>query len=94
MNTIPTRITENQIDQHIRPFISTAKRGYECQISLYKVFNYILYRFYTGCQWKQLPIDADKEQPEKKKSAMMPFTTIFISGVERAVWKKCGKIAL
>ena len=94
MSTIPTSLTEKQFEQHIRPYISTAKRGYECQIPLYKVFNYILYRLYTGCQWKQVPIDMDRVQPEKKKSAMMPFTTTFVSGVEMVVWKKCGKVAL
>ena len=84
MSTIPTSLTDKQFNQHIRPFISTAKRGYECQIPLFKVFNYILFRLHTGCQWDRLPIDPDPEHPEKKKSAMMPFTTIFVSGVEMA----------
>jgi len=94
MSTIPTSLTENQFNQHVRPFISTAKRGFECQIPLYKVFNYILYRFHTGCQWNQLPIGSEVEHPEKKKSAMMRFTIIFENGVGTAVWKKCGKGAL
>jgi transposase len=85
MSTIPTSLTEKQFEEHIRPYISTAKRGFVCQIPLYKVFNYILYRLHTGCQWAKLPIDPDKSNPEKKKSAMMPFTTIFGSGVETAV---------
>ena len=84
MSTIPTSLTDKQFNQHIRPFVSTAKRGFECQIPLFKVFNYILYRLHTGCQWDRLPIDPDPEHPEKKKSAMMPFTTIFVSGVEMA----------
>lgn len=94
MSTIPTSLTENQFEQHVRPFVSTAKRGYECKIPLYKVFNYILYRLHTGCQWAQLPIDPDKDDPEKKKLATTPFTTIFASGVRMAAWKKCGKAAL
>lgn len=94
MSTIPTSLTEKQFNQQVRPYISTAKRGFECQIPLHKVFNYILYRLHTGCQWHQLPIDPDKEHPEKKKSALMPFTTIFASGVGMVVWKKCGKGAL
>ena len=81
MSTIPTSLTEKQFEQHVRPFISTAKRGYECKIPLYKVFNYILYRLHTGCQWGMLPIDPDKDNPEKKKSAMTLSTTIFASGV-------------
>lgn len=82
MSTIPTSLTEKQFNEYIRPYLSTAKRGYECKIPLHKVFNYILYRLHTGCQWQQLPIDLDLEHPEKKKSAMMPFITIFVNGVE------------
>jgi len=67
MSTIPTRITEKQFDEHVRPYISVAKRGFECQIPLYKVFNYILYRMHTGCQWEQLPIERDRDDPEKKE---------------------------
>ncbi len=94
MSTIPTSLTEKQFEQHVRPFITTAKRGYECKIPLYKVFNYILSRLHTGCQWQKLPIDPDKDDPEKKKSAMTPFTIIFASGVGMVLWKRCGKAAL
>ncbi len=93
MSTIPTSLTEKQFRQHIRPYISTAKRGYECKIPLFKVFNYILYRWHTGCQWNQLPIEADREHPEKKKSAMMLFTTIFANGARMGHWKRYGKAA-
>ena len=93
MSTIPTSLTEKQFDQHVLPYLTTAKRGYVCKIPLFKLFNYILYRWHTGCQWNQLPIEADKEHPEKKKSAMTWFTTIFASGAGMALWKRCGKVA-
>ena len=67
MSTIPTSLTEKQFDEHVRPYIRVAKRGYECQIPLYKVFNYILYRLHTGCQWHQIPIQDDPEDPRKKE---------------------------
>ena len=67
MSTIPISLTEKQFDQHIRAFISVAKRGYECKIPLYKVFNYVLYQLHTGCQWYQLPIDPDPDDPDKKE---------------------------
>lgn len=67
MSTIPTSLTENQFDQHVRPYVSVAKRGYECSIPLYKVFNYILYRLHTGCQWERLPIEQDRHAPRKKE---------------------------
>ena len=84
MSTIPTSLTEKQFTQHVRLFISTKKRGFECKIPLHKVFNYILYRLHTGCQWDQLPIDPDTND-QKKRSAMMPFNTIFASGAGTAV---------
>ena len=66
MSTIPTSVTEEQFDLHIRPLLTTAKRGYTCKIALVKVFNYILYRLHTGCQWTELPIALSRNNPEKK----------------------------
>lgn len=93
MSTIPTSLTKKQFSEHVLPHLSVAKRGYVCQIPLYKVFNYILYRYHTGCQWKQLPIAPDPSNSEKKKSATMPSTTTFASGVGMAVWSEFGKVA-
>lgn len=67
MSTIPTSVTEKQFDQHIRPHITVAKRGFESKIPLYKIFNYVLKKLYTGCQWKELPIDRDPDDLEKKE---------------------------
>ena len=91
MSTIPTSVTEKQFDAYVRPYLSTAKRGYESKIPLYKIFNYVLYRLHTGCQWERLPIDPDPDDPEKKKSAMTPFIIIFASGAAMAASKRCGK---
>lgn len=66
MSTIPTSVTEEQFDEYIRPMLTTAKRGYVCKIALVKVFNYILYRLHTGCQWSELPMAASRNDPEKK----------------------------
>lgn len=67
MSTIPTSIKEEMFESHILPRLSTAKRGYVSKIPLYKIFNYILYWLHTGCQWSQLPIEADKSEPDKKE---------------------------
>ena len=67
MSTIPTSLTEKQFDEHIRPYISTAKRGFKSKIPLFKIFNYVLYRLHTGCQWYQLPIVAEPDNPDKKE---------------------------
>src|SRR5262249_24832084 len=47
----------------ILPYLRVAKRGYVSKIELYKIFNYILYRLHTGCQWESLSIAPDKEYP-------------------------------
>jgi transposase len=65
MARIPLDVNETQFEQHFRPRLSTAKRGFVCKIPLYKVFNYILYKLRTGVQWEFLPIDANEDgQPE------------------------------
>jgi len=61
MSTIPTSLTEEQFSIHILPYLSTAKRGFVSKIPLYKIFNLVLYRLHTGCQWEQLPITAPAE---------------------------------
>src|SRR2546423_2208255 len=65
MSPIPTSVTEKQFAEHILPYLSTAKRGYVSSIPLDKIFNYILYRLHTGCQWKALPMDHKADQPEE-----------------------------
>jgi transposase len=80
MSQIPTELTEKQFEEYINPYLSKARRGFVCQISLHKVFNYILYWLHTGCQWERLPIDTNPVS-EKKKSATVPFTITFSNGV-------------
>ncbi len=61
---IPTQLTEQQFQQYIEPHLSRAKRGYISEQPLYKIFNYILYKLYTGCQWDALPIEkAENDRP-------------------------------
>jgi transposase len=61
MSAIATSVTEEQFKVHMLPFLSTAKRGYVSRIPLYKIFNYVLYRLHTGCQWAQVPIEQTDE---------------------------------
>ncbi|MGB7341158.1 MAG: hypothetical protein WBC91_19835 [Phototrophicaceae bacterium] len=94
MSTIPTSVTEEQFEQHIRPYLLTAQRGYECKIALYKVFNYILKRLHTGCQWSELETAPDRTNPEKKKSVGKRSIIIGKNGMQEAVLNKFGNIAL
>ena len=72
MARIPIAVTESQFEEHFRPHLSTAKRGFECKIALYKVFNYILYKLRTGVQWEFLPID-DNEEGQPEISYQVPY---------------------
>ena len=92
MSTIPTSVTEEQFEQHIRPYLLIAKRGYECKIPLYKVFNYILKRLHTGCQWSELETASNPKHREKKKSVGKQYTIIGKNGMRQAVLNKFGNI--
>jgi transposase len=51
---IPVQLTEEQFQTFVEPYLSRAKRGYDCKIPRYKLFNYLLHVLYTGCQWPAL----------------------------------------
>lgn len=53
-NRLPIKVTQNEFNTHIKPFLSKRKRGQKPKISYYKIFNYILYVLHTGMQWDQL----------------------------------------
>ena len=72
MAAIPTDVTKSQFDQYIRPHLSTAERGYESKQSLYKIFNLILYKLTTSCQWPKLPIERDA-QNQPVMSYQVPY---------------------
>lgn len=90
MSTIPTSVTEQEFEEYIRPYLKTAKRGYECKIALYKVFNYILKHLHTGCQWSELAIAADPSDPEKKKSVGKRCIITGKSGMQQVALSKSG----
>lgn len=56
MSTIPESVTERQFRDYILPYLTIAKRGYVSQTPLVGIFNLILYRLHTGCQWDCLPV--------------------------------------
>jgi len=55
-NELPARVSQKNFNKYILPCLSKGKRGPKPKISLYKIFNYILYGLHTGCQWDKLPI--------------------------------------
>jgi putative transposase of IS4/5 family DUF4096 len=72
MAKIPTEATKWQFTRYIRPHLSTAKRGYESDMPLYKIFNLILYKLYAGCPWPALPIEKD-DQGQPVMSYQVPY---------------------
>lgn len=57
---IPVTLSAEQFDQFVLPHLTAGSRGPRPKLSLYKSFNYILKLLYTGCQWKELPIEKDE----------------------------------
>jgi len=62
MSTIPISVTEEQFKQHIEPYLGKAKRGYVSQQPLWRIFNLILYRVHSGCQWYRLPVSGSRSE--------------------------------
>ena len=58
---IPTYLTLEQFNEFVLPHLYIGSRGSQPKLSLHAVFNYILKLLYLGCQWKELPIEKNKE---------------------------------
>jgi transposase len=59
------KLSVAQFEEFILPHLSRGRRGPPPQLSLHKIFNYILQVLYMGCQWKTLPIEKDcRGRPE------------------------------
>lgn len=62
---IPTHLTLEQFEEFVLPHLYRGSRGPQPKLSLHAIFNYILKLLYRGCQWKELPIEKDKDgRPE------------------------------
>src|SRR5258708_38064569 len=66
MSTIPESVTEEQFRAYILPHLTTARRGYVSRTPLQGIFNLILYRLHTGCQWDRLPVSRDAKERERR----------------------------
>lgn len=74
MNHIPTKLIEKDFEVYILPFLTIAKRGFVSSIPLYLIFNGILYKLYTGCQWKALPT---KEFRDEEKDIELSYQSFY-----------------
>src|SRR5512145_1090127 len=53
-NRIPTKVSRKDFNCYIEPHLHRPQKGPKPKLSLYKIFNYILYVLHTGIQWAQL----------------------------------------
>jgi transposase len=53
-NSIPKEVSRKDFNRYIAPYLKKPKKGPKPKLSLYKIFNYILYVLHTGIQWSQL----------------------------------------
>jgi transposase len=51
---IPTKVSRQDFNRYIDPYLKRPKTGPKPKLSLCKIFNYILYVLHTGIQWDQL----------------------------------------
>jgi len=58
---IPTHLTIEQFEEFVLPHLHIGSRGPQPKLSPYFIFNYILKLLYMGCQWKELPIEKNKD---------------------------------
>jgi transposase len=51
---LPKQVSRKDFNRYIAPHLSRPMKGPAPKLSLYKIFNYILYVLHTGIQWNQL----------------------------------------
>jgi len=73
MNHIPTKISKEDFETYISPYLTKAKRGFVSLLPLYLIFNGILYKLYTGCQWKALPTAEFRDEQTGEQLSYQSF---------------------
>ena len=62
---ISTNLTLEQFQEFVLPHLKMGIRGPQPKLGFHVMFNYVLKLLYLGCQWKELPIEKDKDgKPE------------------------------
>lgn len=54
------QVSQKEFNRFIKPHLKHPVKGRKPKLSLYKIFNYILYVLSTGCQWEMLPISRNE----------------------------------
>jgi transposase len=66
------QLSEPEFTEFILPHLSLPKREPDCKIGYPRAFNLILKVLYTGCQWKEMPVDKDADG-----KAVIHYTVIY-----------------
>lgn len=53
---LPIKVLRRDFTKYIEPHLRVPVKGPKGKISVYKIFNYILYVLHTGIQWRQVKI--------------------------------------
>lgn len=51
---LPIKVSQKDFNKFIKPYLRKPVKGPAHKVSLYKIFNYILFVLHTGIQWNQL----------------------------------------
>jgi hypothetical protein len=94
MSTIPTRVTQEQFETHILPYLSPAQRGDASKTPLYKIYNLMLYRLHTGCQCEKLPVPKGARNRKKGNRVGKRGIIIIASEATTQAWSVFGRAAL
>ena len=88
MNSKYAKITKNQIEIFILPFIPTNKCGFSPTVDLSEVVQCIIYKLKTGVQWYNLFIDLESIHLHFLGNW---FIIITENGQKQAFFNKCLK---
>lgn len=63
MNCSLAKLTKNEFEICILPFIPKNKRGFTSKFDMYDIFKCIVHKLKTGCQWKFIFVDIECIKP-------------------------------
>src|SRR5262245_24257923 len=76
-NRIPTKVSRKDFNRYIEPHLHRPQKGPKPKLSLYNIFNYILYVLHTGLQWEQLKTNRKELHYTKGLSQNNLFNSAF-----------------
>lgn len=63
MNCLLTKLTKNELENCILPFIPKNKRGFSSKFNSLDIFICIVHKLKTGCQWESIFVDIESFKP-------------------------------